>query len=268
MNHLLRELAPVPDEAWELIDEEAKRSLKHFLSGRRLVDFRGPLGWTTSAVELGRAQALASAPAEGVDANRRLVLPLVEIRSPFTLPRIELDSAERGATDIDLDPVIAASRAAALAEDGAIFHGYADAGIAGIAPSSPHAPVTLTEDYSNYPQQVAKAVETLRLADIGGPYAIAMGTRCYTGVTETTEHGGYPVFQHLREILGGTIVWAPAVNGAVVLSERGGDFEITVGEDFSIGYREHDPANVTFYIEESFTFRVVTVEAAVALVYQ
>jgi uncharacterized linocin/CFP29 family protein len=114
---------------------------------------------------------------------------------------------------------------------------------------------------------VAKAVEILRSADIGGPYAIAMGTRAYTGVIETTEHGGYPVFEHLRQILGGSVVWAPAVEGAVVLSERGGDYELTVGQDFSVGYRSASDEAASFYIEETLTFRINTPDAAVALTY-
>jgi uncharacterized linocin/CFP29 family protein len=114
---------------------------------------------------------------------------------------------------------------------------------------------------------VARAVAALRSADIAGPYAIALGARCYTGVTETTEHGGYPVFEHLRQILGGPVVWAPAVDGAVVLSQRGGDFELAVGEDFSVGYRSFDPTSVDLFIEESLTFRVHTPDAAVHLAY-
>ena len=105
----------------------------------------------------------------------------------------------------------------------------------------------------------------LRAGDIAGPYAIALGSRSYTGVTETTEHGGYPVFEHLRQILDGPVVWAPAVDGAVVVSQRGGDFELTVGEDFSIGYLSHDATTVQLYIEESVTFANHTPEAAVHL---
>ena len=63
------------------------------------------------------------------------------------------------------------------------------------------------------------------------------------------------------------MVWAPAVDGAVVLSQRGGDFELTVGEDFSIGYRSSDAASVDLYIEESLAFRINTPEAAVHLAY-
>jgi uncharacterized linocin/CFP29 family protein len=267
MNHLQRELAPITDGAWEQIDAEARRSLKHYLAARRLVDFEGPLGWDTSSIGLGRIEPLATGPGDGVEAARRQVLPVVEFRAPFSLSRGELAAAERGASDLDLATVIAASRSAALAEDGAIFHGYEAGGVAGIIPSSPHEAVRIGQDYSHYPEHVAKAVAVLREADIAGPYAIAMGERCFTGVVETTEHGGYPVFEHLRNILGGDVIWAPAVDGAVIISQRGGDFEIHVGQDFSIGYASADATNVQLYIEESLAFRINTPEAAIHLAH-
>jgi uncharacterized linocin/CFP29 family protein len=266
VNHLMRDLAPINDAAWSQIDAEAERSLKHFLAGRRLIDFSGPLGWEHSAVDIGRAARLAAGPVAAVEAAQRIVLPLVELRSKFSLARAEIEAAGRGATDLDLQAVIAASRAAALAEDGVVFHGYAAAGISGIADSTPHAAVAINDDYSKYPEHVAQAVAVLRSADVAGPYALALGSRGFTGVTETTEHGGYPVFEHLRQILGGPVVWAPGVDGAVVLSQRGGDYELSVGEDFSIGYLASDATSVELYIEESLTFRINTPEAAVQLV--
>ena len=107
----------------------------------------------------------------------------------------------------------------------------------------------------------------LRAAGVDGPYAIALGPRCYTGVVESTEHGGYPVFEHIKMILGGPIIWAPAVNGAVVLSQRGGDAEVVIGQDFAIGYRGTTGDEVNLYLEESFTFKISSPEAAVALTY-
>jgi uncharacterized linocin/CFP29 family protein len=265
LNHLLRDVAPINDTAWSQIDTEADRSLKHFLAARRLIEFKGPLGWERSALDIGRVEMLDAGPIKGVEAAQRRVLPLVELRSPFSLARAEVAAAERGATDLDLRPVIAASRSAAIAEDIIVFHGYSAGAIAGIATSTPHRPIVVSDDYSQYPEHVATAVAALRAADIGGPYALALGSQGFTGVTETTEHGGYPVFEHLRQILGGPVVWAPAVDGAVVLSQRGGDFELTVGQDFSIGYLAHDASAVELYLEESVAFRINTPEAAVQL---
>jgi uncharacterized linocin/CFP29 family protein len=267
MNHLIRELAPITDKAWTQIDDEAARSLKHFLAARRLVDFTGPLGWDHSAVDAGRIKTLDGGALGGVEAALRKLVPLVELRSAFSLHRAELAAADRGATDLDLDAVMAAGRSAALAEDHLVFHGYDAGGIAGLITASPHQPVAIGDDYDRYPEHVARAVAVLRAADVAGPYAVALGARCFTGVTETTEHGGYPVLEHLRQILGGPVVWAPAVDGAVVLSQRGGDFELTVGQDFSVGYRSSNATAVELYIEESLAFRVNTPAASVHLAY-
>jgi uncharacterized linocin/CFP29 family protein len=84
-------------------------------------------------------------------------------------------------------------------------------------------------------------------------------------VLETSEHGGYPLLDHLRKILGGPLVWAPGVEGGVVGSLRGGDFLFDSGQDLSIGYDSHDADAVHLYVEESFSFRVATPEAAVGL---
>jgi uncharacterized linocin/CFP29 family protein len=123
----------------------------------------------------------------------------------------------------------------------------------------------LGTDFANYPSPVAKAVEYLLEAGVSGPYGLALGPAAYTGVVETTEHGGLVVFDHLRQILGGPIVWAPGVDGAVLVSMRGGDFLFESGEDLSVGYSSHDAEHVRLYFEESFTFRVVVPEAAVHL---
>ena len=74
-----------------------------------------------------------------------------------------------------------------------------------------------------------------------------------------------PLLEHLREIVGGPIVWAPAVKGGAVLSMRGGDFLFESGQDLSLGYESHDADAVDLYLEESFSFQVATPEAAVAL---
>ena len=267
MNHLLRELAPVPEAAWSAIDDEASRTLRHYLTARRLLDFSGPHGWAYSATSLGRSQAVTESPATGVEARTRLVRPLIELRTPFTLNRDELDAIERGALSPDLDAVTDAARRAALAEDTAVFHGYPAAGIDGIVSGSPHDALPISDDYNLYPSIVARAVARLREAGVEGPYAIALGPRCYTGVIETTEHGGYPVLEHIRTILGGPIAWAPAVDGAVVVSQRGGDYEIVCGQDFSLGYASHDAGSVNLYVEESITLRITGPEAAVRLYY-
>jgi len=265
MNDLLRELAPVSGSAWSQIEAEAKRTLKEMLAARRLVEFCGPLGWDSSAVGTGRTRQLA-APAVGAETRVREVQPLVEVRVPFRLAREELEAVERGARDPDLNPVRTAARVAALAEDRAIFHGYSAAGITGLTEAAADRALRLSENYEEYPGVVAKAVNRLRTSGVDGPYGIALGPRCHTGLTRTTQ-GGYPVMEHVRRLLDGPLVWAPGIDGAAVVSLRGGDFELSVGQDFSIGYLEHYETAVRLYVQESFTFRVLSPEACVPLAY-
>jgi uncharacterized linocin/CFP29 family protein len=265
MNHLLRQHAPITDTGWSVIDDEARERLAPGLAARKLVDFAGPRGWQHSATNLGRTRAIADAPFDGVTAAQRRVLPVVELRAPFSLSRDELLDADRGAEDIDLAALDAAAQRIATAENRAVFHGWEAAGITGVAEASPHEGTQLGEDCAAYPRHVARAVEALLRAGIEGPYGLALGPEPYTRVLETTEHGGYPLFDHLRKILGGPLVWSPGVQGAVVVSQRGGDFVLESGEDLSIGYDRHDADAVHLYLVESLTFRVVTPEAAVAL---
>ncbi|MGZ6977737.1 MAG: family 1 encapsulin nanocompartment shell protein [Acidimicrobiia bacterium] len=265
MNHLFRELAPITAAGWTAIEEEAGQTLRTYLAARKLVDFSGPHGWEHSAVDLGRVEAI-KAPQADVGAALRTVQPLVELRTDFTVSRAELDAIERGSQAPDLDPVRDAAVRLAEAEDKAIFHGNTAAGIDGLTTASTHDPLAIPESYTDYPRPVAQAVARLRSAGVDGPYGIALGPRCYTGVVETTD-GGHPIYNHLRMILDGPIVWAPAVDGAVVMSIRGGDFELVAGQDASIGFASHDAGGVSLYLQESITFRVNTPEAAIALVY-
>jgi len=267
MNHLMRSLAPIPSDAWEAIEEEAGETLKEYLAGRKLTDFTGPLGWQAYAVDLGVTRKLAKAPEDGVHARQRQALPLVEFRVPFDVPREKIEAIARGARHVAFDEVVAAARKMAFAEDKAIFAGYEAGGITGIMSGSEHKPVTLSTDYEKYPSAVQEALTMLREDGVGGPYAIALGPRCYKGLMTTTSKGGYPVIEHVRQLFDGPLVWAPAVNGACVMSMRGGDFELVVGQDISIGFTSANDDTVRLYLEESLTFRNLEPAAAVAMTY-
>jgi uncharacterized linocin/CFP29 family protein len=264
-SHLLREHAPITDAGWRLIDEEARERLLPGLAARRLVDFSGPHGWEHSATNLGRVERANVSELKGVEANRRVVLPLIELRSRFTVSREELRAGDRGAQDVDFASLDAAAQRIVDAENVAVFHAWPKAGVEGITARSPHKPIVRKRSFEDYPGCVARAVELLLRNGIAGPYGIALGREDYTSVVETAEHGGYPLLDHLRNLIKGPIAWAPGVNGAVVLSMRGGDFVFESGEDLSVGYESHDAELVSLYIEESYSFRVLTPEAAVAI---
>lgn len=269
MNHLHRELAPISDDAWTAIEEEARFMLSAALAGRKLVDVTDAQGWDASALSLGRARVADNSPVDGAGFRIREVRPMVEVRVPFEVSRAELDAISRGAADPDLASVAEAARLAALAEDTFVFHGFADVGSPGMVQDA-EASIAMGKsvDYANFPDRVVEAVAKLRLKGIEGPYAVALGPRCYEGVTSTTHAGGYPVIDHLRSFIDGPLIWAPALDGSLVISLRGGDYRLSLGADFSIGYLDHDTENVRLYIEESIGFEVFEAAAAVPMFYQ
>jgi uncharacterized linocin/CFP29 family protein len=263
MNNLHRELAPISDKAWAQIEQEASRTLKRHLAARRVVDVQGPNGLELSAVGTGHLRQI-QAPGDGIQAAQREVKALVELRVPFELTRQAIDDVERGATDSDWAAVKDAARKIAFAEDRAVFDGYAVAGIEGIRQGTSNAGVTLPANVKSYSVAIAQAVSQLRLAGVNGPYALVLGAEPYTAVSGGTDEG-YPVLQHIQSLVDGEIVWAPAIEGGFMLTTRGGDFELDIGQDISIGYLSHSQTIVELYFQETFTFRVLTSEASVVL---
>jgi uncharacterized linocin/CFP29 family protein len=261
MHNLHRELAPISDAAWAQIEEETTRTLKRYLAGRRIVDVPASGGLTLSGVGTGHVKPI-SAPAEGIVASRREVKPLVELRVPFELSRLTIDDVERGSDDADWQPAKEAAKKLAFAEDRAIFNGYHEADIQGIRESTSNPIETLPADVRAYPDAVAHALSQLRLVGVDGPYSVLLGAGEYTALAETRDHG-YPVLEHVKRIVDGNLIWAPAIEGAFVMTARGGDFELNIGQDISIGYLRHTDSAVQLYLQETFVFRVLTSEAAV-----
>jgi uncharacterized linocin/CFP29 family protein len=264
MDHLLRNLAPMSDAGWAETEAEATRSLRNFLAARKLIDYAASGGWQRSARGLGSVELVSDQDDPVLIANR-VSAPMTELRADFSLSRTELADLDRGATDFDTQPVIDAARLAAAAEDEAVFAGNTAAGIAGIVPQSPNDVIDIDKNLDNFPHDVAGAIDRLQELGIEGPYAIGMGPQCWTAVMESSESGGYPLLRHLRLFLSGPVVWAPTLTGALVVSQRGGDYEITGGQDWAIGFDGADADQINLYLQSSFTFTINTPEAAVPL---
>ena len=73
------------------------------------------------------------------------------------------------------------------------------------------------------------------------------------------------MLEHVKRLVDDKIIWTPAIDGAFVVTTRGGDFELHIGQDVSIGYLSHNDDAVRLYLQETLTFLLLTTEAAVAL---
>lgn len=263
MNNLHRELAPISSAAWSQIEAEVSRTFKRSLAGRRVVDVKEPGGTALAGIGTGHQSNIA-APRKNVGARLYEVRQLVQLTVPFTLQREAIDSVERGSNDGDWQPAKTAATELAIAEDSAIFDGYKAAGIVGIREGSSNAPTMLPNDVVDYPAAISQALEKLRLAGVDGPYSVLLGSDAYTALAEASDQG-YPVIQHIKRIVSGDLVWAPALQGGCVLSTRGGDYELHIGQDVSIGYTSHTDTTVQLYLRETLTFLMLTSEASVSI---
>lgn len=265
MNDILRRsLAPITERAWEEIDRQALRVLKTHLSARSIVDVGEPLGWAAGAVNVGRVEIDSTDAVDGVTWGRRNVRPLIELRAPFILNQLEIDNISRGAKDAELQPVVDAARKIATFEERAIYHGFSNADVEGVVQASPHDSIQVTEEAEQITLAAAQAVKRLQEAGIGGPYALVLPAGPYHALMQSTRTG-FPLARVVHDVIEGATYWSPGVESGVILSLRGGDYELTLGQDLAIGYASHDRENVELYITESFYFRVLESAAAVPL---
>ena len=62
------------------------------------------------------------------------------------------------------------------------------------------------------------------------------------------------MLQHIHRLVETEIIWAPAIAGGFVLTTRGGDFDLHIGQDFSIGYLSHTDAPSAFICRKPSPF--------------
>jgi len=261
---LRRSLAPLAPEAWQEIDETAIRILKDGLSARTLVDVSGPHGFAMGAVNLGHLEIAKEKAPGNVPWGIRQTLPLVELRLPFKLTQMELDIISRGCKDADLAALEDAAGRLVLFEATALYKGFPAGHIEGVLKASSHKPIRLPADPEQYAEAVAEGIKTLDSAGVCGPYALVLGVEPYYTLMHAGR-GGYPPRRIMRDLVSGGILRSVALDGGVLIATRGGDFELTIGQDISIGYTSHDRDSVELYLVESFTFRSLQPAAAIEL---
>ena len=263
MSFLKRDQAPITDAAWDAIDREARRVIRASLIGRRVVDVHEPEGWDYSAVNLGHLKLSNSTRVEGVRFGLREVRPLVETRALCELDMWSLDDISRGATDVDLSAVSEAARRSAEFEDRAILMGLEAADVIGLSGAGAHEPIQFEEEPDAFLQAVTAGMLALSRVSVDGPFALLLDSEAFRFVSSAPT--GYPFSKRIRSLIGGHILESPLLKGALLVSTRGGDFELHLGQDFSIGFEGQEGRELRFFITETFSFRLVEPAATLRL---
>lgn len=264
MDILKRSVSPITDQAWNEIDEQAGKVLRNRLSARRFVDVSGPYGWDHAVVPTGRLEVSPAGAQEEVRWGVHIVQPLVEARICFQLDMWELDNIIRGARDLRLEPLIEAANRIAEFEENAIYHGFDPGNITGLAQAgSENALDISTGSPADIMSGLSEAVMAMGRNSIEGPFALVAGTRLWQALDILGE--GYPLRKRVNALFEGGTIFCPEVEGGFAVSTRGGDFELTLGQDVSIGYETTIAGSVRLFMAESFTFRVIEPNAVVPL---
>jgi len=260
MDILRRNLAPISDRAWDEIDELARTYLRNSLSARFMVDVSVSGSWDRQVLTGGRLKDIKEKGK--VSYGLYDVKPLLELRIPFDLDVWEMDNAVRGSRDLDLDPVEEAAEALAGFEDRALFEGLKDAGITGLFEEAANrGKIEFPGEHGKIAGAVSAGLAELIKNGIEGPCNLAVPMEVWQNIKSFA--GGMPLEQHLEKLLGGAIIPSRHLQKPLLLSARGGDFEMSIGQDISIGYSSHSTRTVSLYFTESFTFQVFEPRAIV-----
>jgi uncharacterized linocin/CFP29 family protein len=263
MDLLKRDLAPLTEQAWQQIEEQARAIFKLSLSARKVVDVEGPKGIAYSALPLGRLVLEEKQSSKTLNYGLHKVQPLAEVRAEFELDIWELDNAVRGAEDIDLSAMEASAREIAAFEENAVYYGLKPAAIEGLKDQSAHAALKKGDSASSLLAAVVSGLTELSRSGVEGPYSLVVPEELWPTVAVVER--GYPLPRYLQELLGGKVIVGPGAKDVFLLSTRGGDFRLVLGQDLSIGYGSHDSRKVKLFFTESFTFQVITPEAVILI---
>lgn len=258
MDMFKRNLAPLTAEGWSEIEKRATEVLLSRLTARKVVNVQGPKGLEYAAVNEGR---LTLCDDGEVKAGIYTLKPLTEARVRFTLNRWEVDNLTRGAKDIDFASLDAAVEKLALFEENAIYNSYAAGGIKGLKESSAHKVLPLGDNGTDILTSLTKGVMELEKSHINGPYSLIVGSAAWIALNK--EAHGMPLMERVERMLGSKVVYSSSVDGAILVPYDSGDLELTIGQDFALGYESHDTKELTLFATESFTFRVLEPKAIV-----
>lgn len=88
-----------------------------------------------------------------------------------------------------------------------------------------------------------------------GPFVLIVGEEVFKRLN--TSGQVYPLFNQIESLINGKILLNPVIKGAFLFPYDNKNFELTIGQDFSIGYDSHNAETIKLFITESLTFRVL-----------
>ncbi len=254
MDIFKQNLAPIPKEAWAEINNRAEVVLGAYLTTRKSLLVNGPFGLEKTSVSTGRLNIVENGNDEKVKLGIYENQNLVETRISFKLARWEMDNVIRGAKDLDLSALEEAVKQIALFEEDALYNGKKAIGIKGLLEKAVKS-FPIGKDAQAILDAVSKGVVTLKAAFAEKPYNLIVGKTLFQNMN--TVFGNKLLYELVEKLIGGNVILSEVVKGGLLLPVKHRDLEFTVGQDYTIGYQNHDSENINLFIMNSYILRIL-----------
>ncbi|QQK07872.1 family 1 encapsulin nanocompartment shell protein [Miniphocaeibacter halophilus] len=255
MSILKRNTAPISEKAWTEIDNRAIDVIKSLISTRRVLKVNGPKGLDYTALPIGRLDHVDDLKAINVvKTGIYKTQNLIESRIEFELDKAELDNVERGSKDVELFNLEKAMEKLLVFEEETIYNGMEKFGIEGIKKSAGHN-LSLGENGNEILKAIGDGKYALHNSYAKGPFDLIVPSKVYDKIN--TIYDGVFLMKLIEDLIGGTIVRTKVLDKALMIPHRDEDLELTIGQDFSIGYVGENEKAVRLFAFETFTFRIL-----------
>ena len=253
MDIFKRNLAPISDEAWEEINDRAEEVINSQLTTRKSLKVNGPFGLSYTSVPTGRLD-LADNNKSNVKFGLYKNKKLLETRISFELSQWELDNILRGAKDIELDNLEDAAKELARFEDDVIYNGNKAAKINGLMNEAGYEK-TIKLDSDDILLNLSNALLDLKNSFVEGPFNFVVSKDLFNALNKV--HGSKLLKNIVEDMIGGKVVVSEMIKGGLLLPINHDDIELSLGQEYIIGYESQDTKNIRLFIMNSFTLRVL-----------
>jgi uncharacterized linocin/CFP29 family protein len=262
MEILNRNDAPFGGGVWSELDTTFGEFLSKRLQMRGVVDFDASLSYDDDAIATKALNELSNK--KGLSIAVREPIKMVEMKKSFTLPKSVIEDIKRGIEDYDDSAIAAAANEFASVENDMILKGLKEANIEGIMQNAQSLNVNSTKELLS---GVAKSLGVFNKNFVEGGFKLVISSNTLAALY-TEFFDGISVKAKIDDILGANNVVVNEDIGdktALIISQRGGDFEFYSGLDVSLGYEKESKDNVELFLLQTCAFRVLAPEAAVVL---
>ena len=184
----------------------------------------------------------------------------------FSLSKSVIEDIQRGVSDYDDSTLREVANDFSQIENSIILSGLSGANIDGII-TNPEIKSIEVKSTKDILAGVAKAMGVFNQEFVSGTFKLVVSSQTL-GKLYTEFFDGFSVKTKLDDILGSNEIIVNQTIGddkALLISQRGGDFEFYSGLDVCVGFEKELDKSIELFLLQTLSFRVINPEAAILL---